>query len=110
MVLSTTPAGTISQTARGFASFLANSASEAVPTAFSFTSSATAFADLSNTTHWWPPFKQAAHHVRSHPAEADHSELHGLALHRGTMFRSDARRGRTGDVAPVRSNRSTNSR
>ena len=32
-------------------SFLANSASDAAPTAFSFTSSATAFADLSNTTH-----------------------------------------------------------
>ena len=35
MVLSTTAAGTISQTARGFSSFLTRSASEAVPTAFS---------------------------------------------------------------------------
>ena len=33
--------------------------------------------------------QQTAHHVRSHSAEADHSELHGLALHGGTMFRSD---------------------
>src|SRR3984957_10476051 len=32
---------------------------------------------------------QAAHHIGSHPAEADHSELHGLALHGGSMFRSD---------------------
>src|SRR5215475_3583410 len=33
--------------------------------------------------------QQAAHHVGSHSAEADHSELHGLALHGGSMFRSD---------------------
>src|ERR1700720_1404517 len=33
--------------------------------------------------------QQAAHHIGSHPAEADHSELHGLALHGGSMFRSD---------------------
>src|SRR6516165_7937979 len=33
--------------------------------------------------------QQAPHHIGSHPAEADHSELHGLALHRGSMFRSD---------------------
>ena len=57
MVLSTTPAGTISQTARGFFSVLAKSASEAVPMAFSFASSATAFADMSKTTHSWPPFE-----------------------------------------------------
>ena len=58
MVLSTTPAGTISQTARGLLSALTNSASEAVPTAFSFTSSATALGDMSNTTHSWPPFSR----------------------------------------------------
>src|SRR5262249_24638137 len=33
--------------------------------------------------------QQAPHHVGSHPAEADHSELHGLALHGGSMFRSN---------------------
>ena len=38
-------------------SYFTNSGSEAAPTAFSFTSSAIAFADLSNTAHWWPPFK-----------------------------------------------------
>ena len=36
--------------------------------------------------------QQAAHHIGSHPAEADHSELHGLALHGGSMFRSDLAR------------------
>src|SRR5208282_4743871 len=51
------PAGTISQTARGFVRLLVNSASEAAPTACSFTSSATAFADISYTAHWCPPFK-----------------------------------------------------
>src|SRR6185369_3997256 len=55
MVLSTTPAGTMSHTARGFVRRLASSASEAVPTAFSFTSSSTGFGDLLNTTHSWPP-------------------------------------------------------
>ena len=55
MVLSTTAAGTISQTARGLLSFLTNSASDAVPTAFSFASSATALGDMSNTTHHGRP-------------------------------------------------------
>ena len=58
MLLSTTPAGTISQTARGLVSFLANSASEALPMAFSFAISDTALADMSNTTHSWPPFRR----------------------------------------------------
>ena len=55
MVASTTAAGTISQTARGFSSFFTKSASEEAPTAFSLASSSTAFGDLSKTTHWWPP-------------------------------------------------------
>ena len=79
MALSTTPTGTISQTARGLLSFLTKSASDAAPTAFSFTSSATAFADLSNTTHWWPPFSRRRTMFAAHPAEADHSELHGFS-------------------------------
>ncbi len=54
MVLSTTAAGTISQTARGFASFSTKSASDAAPTAFSFASASTAFGDMSKTTHSWP--------------------------------------------------------
>ncbi len=57
-VWSTTPAGTISHTARGFARVLANSASDAVPTALSLTTSATAFGDLSYTTQSWPPFRR----------------------------------------------------
>ena len=77
MVLSTTPAGTISQTARGLLSALTNSASEPLPTAFSFTSSATALGDMSNTTHSMAALQQAAHHVGTHPAQSDHSQLHG---------------------------------
>ena len=42
MVLSTTAAGTISQTARGLLSFFTKSASEVGPAAFSFTKSFTA--------------------------------------------------------------------
>ena len=52
MTLSTTAVGTMSQTARGWAKLLAKCASDVVPTAFSLTSSATAFADLLYTTHW----------------------------------------------------------
>ena len=55
MVLSTTAAGTISQIARGFSSFFTRSCKEDAPDAFSLTSSSTAFGDLSNTTHSWPP-------------------------------------------------------
>src|ERR1700694_5924545 len=57
MVLSTTPAGTINQTARGFLSFLMKSASEEDPIAFSPTNSTTAFDDMSKTTPSWPAFK-----------------------------------------------------
>ena len=55
MVLSTTAAGTINQTARGFSRFFTSSASEEVPTAFSAANCFTALGDLSKTTHWWPP-------------------------------------------------------
>jgi hypothetical protein len=54
MVSSTEAAGTIIQTARGFVSFPTISAKAALPTAFSPTSFATAFGDLSNTTHRCP--------------------------------------------------------
>ena len=54
MVLSTTAAGTISQIARGWSSFVTRSCSEDAPAARSLTSSSTAFADMSKTTHWWP--------------------------------------------------------
>ena len=76
MVLSTTAAGTISQTARGLVSFLANSASDAVPTAFSFASSATAFGGHVEHHAFMAALQEAAHHVRAHPAKADHSQLH----------------------------------
>src|SRR5437016_1659274 len=54
IVLSTTAAGTISHTARGFSSFFTRSGSEAAPTAFSWTNSLTVFGDLSNTTQSCP--------------------------------------------------------
>src|ERR1700722_17400743 len=58
MVSSTEAAGTISQIARGGVRCLTRSLSEAAPVAPSFPSSATAFADLSNATHAWPPRKR----------------------------------------------------
>ena len=54
MVLSTTAAGTIIQTARGVPSFFAKSASEAAPTASSFASASTDFGKTSKTTHSCP--------------------------------------------------------
>src|SRR6266481_5245563 len=57
MVLSTTAAGTISQTARGFCSFFTRSASESDPMAFSAASSLTVVFDMSKTTHSCPPLR-----------------------------------------------------
>ena len=51
MLSSTTPAGTISQIARGLPSFFMKSTSEEAATAFSFVNCSTACGDLSNTTH-----------------------------------------------------------
>ena len=51
MVLSTTAAGTISQTARGFPSFCTKSAIDVAPVAFSFVSASTACVETSITTH-----------------------------------------------------------
>src|SRR5215471_15403205 len=55
IVLSTTAAGTISQTTLGFRNFLTRSSTEDDPTAFSPTSSLIASGDLSKTTHLFPP-------------------------------------------------------
>jgi len=55
MLLSTTAAGTISHKALGFCNLLTRSASELAPTAFSETSSFTAFSERSYTTQSWPP-------------------------------------------------------
>src|SRR5271157_5372843 len=54
MVLSTTAAGIINQTARGFWSLLTKSCMEEAPTALSLTNSSTAFGDISKTTQLWP--------------------------------------------------------
>ena len=77
MVLSTTAAGTISQTARGFASFFTKSASDDAPTAFSFASSCDRLRRHVEDHALVAAPDQPPHHVRAHPAQADHSELHG---------------------------------
>ena len=76
MVLSTTAAGTISQTARGFASFFTKSASDEAPTAFSLASSSTAFGDTVEDHALVAALDEPPHHVRAHRPEPDHSELH----------------------------------
>src|SRR5579863_1935282 len=55
IVSSTTPAGTISQSARGFCSLPMRSCRLSAPVAFSATNDCTAFGDMSKTTHWCPP-------------------------------------------------------
>src|ERR1700724_3742225 len=77
IVLSTTAAGTINQTARGFSSFFTRSASAEVPTTFSLINSFTAFGDISNHA-LMASLEKPPHHVGSHPAKSDHSELHTL--------------------------------
>ena len=77
MVLSTTAAGTISQTARGLANFLTKSASEAAPTAFSLARSFTALA-TGRKPRTDGQLDKTSHHVGAHPAQADHAELHGV--------------------------------
>ena len=62
-------------------SFLANSASEAVPTAFSFDQLRHRLGGHVEHHAFVAALQEAAHHVRSHPAEADHSQLHVLALY-----------------------------
>ena len=54
MVLSTTAAGIINQTARGFVSFFTKSSSEDDPIAFSRVNSITAFGNMSKITHSCP--------------------------------------------------------
>src|ERR1700730_5228271 len=58
IVLSTTAAGTISQTARGFSSFFTRSKSEEDPVARSLAISLTASGDMSKTTQSWPPLSR----------------------------------------------------
>ena len=80
MVLSTTAAGTISQTARGFSSFVTRSCSEELPAAFSWTNSSTAFGDMSKTTQLVASLEEPPHHVCPHPSQTDHSKLHKSLL------------------------------
>ena len=80
MVVSTTAAGTISQTARGFSSFFTRSASEEAPTAFSLANSFTACRRPVEDHALMAALEQPPHHVRAHPAKSDHSELHKSLL------------------------------
>ena len=78
MLLSTTAAGTINQTARGFSSFFTKSASDEAPTAFSAVSSFTGSGDRSIDHALMPAPEKPPHHVRAHPAKPNHSQLHEL--------------------------------
>ena len=77
MVLSTTAAGTISQTARGFSSFFTRSASEEAPDRFLLGQLLDRFGRPVEDHALMASLEQPPHHVGAHPAESDHSELHG---------------------------------
>ena len=76
MVCRQRAAGTISQTARGFSSFLTRSTRESAPTAWSLTSSLTACARPVKDNAAVPFRDQPSHHVGAHAAKSYHSELH----------------------------------
>ena len=77
MVLSTTAAGTISQTARGFSNFLTRSASEEDPVARLLGHLIDRVGRHVEDDAIVAALQEAPHHIGAHPAEADHSELHG---------------------------------
>ena len=76
MVLSTTAAGTISQTARGFSSFFTKSASDEAPTAFSSHQLLDRLRRHVEDHALMAACEQPPHHVGAHAAKSDHSELH----------------------------------
>ena len=76
MVWSTTAAGTISHTARGFASFFTKSASDDAPVAFLLDELLHRFGRHVEHHAVMSAFDQPAHHVGAHPTQSDHSELH----------------------------------
>ena len=80
MVSSTTAAGTISHAARGFSSFFTKSSTEVAPVAFSFASSSTACCGHVEDDAIVTALDEPSHHVRAHPAQTDHPELHDLFL------------------------------
>ena len=98
------PAGTISHTARGFASFATKSASDAHRSAPSSSSAVTASVDVGHDA-LVAVAQQPADHVGAHPAEADHSELHGrLRDHRSPLQGVSPRR-RLETACPKRGSR-----
>ena len=77
MVLSTTAAGTISQTARGLSSFFTKSASEGGPRRFLLDQFLDRVGRPVEDHAVMASLEKPPHHVGAHPAQADHSELHG---------------------------------
>ena len=76
MVLSTTAAGTISQTARGFLSFLASSASEALPSRLFLDQLLDRLGRHVEDHALVSVREEPADHVGAHPAQSHHSKLH----------------------------------
>ena len=76
MVLSTTAAGTISQTARGLSSFFTRSASDEAPTAFSLGQLLDRLRRPVEDHALMAALEKPPHHVGAHPAQSDHSQLH----------------------------------
>ena len=76
MLASTTAAGTISQIARGLASCLTKSASDADPLRAVCGQLRDRLAVAIVDDAGVAVALQPAHHVRAHPAKTDHSELH----------------------------------
>ena len=79
-MLSTTAAGTINQTARGFVSFLTKSASEEEPTALSSTSSCTDFRRPVEDHALMTSLEKPPRHVRAHSSKTNHADLHSVFL------------------------------
>ena len=73
MTLSTAPAGTISQTARGLASFSTNSAQRCGADGVFLEQRGNRICRAVEDDAFVAALQKAAHHVGSHPAEPDHS-------------------------------------
>ena len=80
MVLSTTAAGTINQTARGLSSFFTRSASEDAPIGFLLGQLLDRLRRPVEDHAVVASLQKPPHHVGAHPAQTDHSELHSCLL------------------------------
>ena len=77
MDLSTTAAGTMSQMARGFGKLLDEVGKRGRAGGFLLGEFFDGLGEHVEDDAFVATSDQAAHHVGAHPAEADHSELHG---------------------------------